>query len=471
MKAIIVILVLLAGCAQVAPHESIGEPAPMTYVVPAPAFDFATAIEEVHDHSDPSEHTGSYGFERVGWDPLVSASAAGVLPGGHTEVSIAVDDQNRTWAFIANFGTHRAFSIVDVTDPAVPRHVSDFLGNAPLGLTRPGAGSYWDVAAFPDSDLVVSSAQAIASSPGTSGDRQDEVGGGVFLVNTADKGNPFVESFTQIIDENAQIPVGVHNARPFHIDGVPHVALTTGNGWTYLYEVVGETGSRSLELLSTVTGVHDTTIQVHPLTGQTLLYGAQGGVVITDISNPREPNVIGIVQNGPELSAYHLITPSDVMIDGRHYTVSGTETTQGTPPFLTILDTTDPRDPQIVSTWQAPFDEDLFLPGAYRWSTHNFDVDHGRIVLAHYHAGVWLIDISSAANVAAPVSMAFYQPHEVPLFVPRTPLGIDVPAVWGAVQHAGLIYAADVNTGLYILRHTGEPSPLADAQVYPHNQR
>ena len=111
------------------------------------------------------------------------------------------------------------------------------------------------------------------------------------------------------------------------------------------------------------------------------------------------------------------------------------------------------------------------MPAPYRWSTHNFDVDHGRIIMGHYHAGVWIIDISSQTNAYAPVTMAYYQPHKAPLFVPRTPLGIDVPAVWSAVQHDGLIYAGDVNSGLYVLRSTVAPSPLEGVPVFPHNQR
>jgi hypothetical protein len=471
--ALALLCVAIAGCLDdggPAADDAAPWPTP-GYVVPPPDFDFSTAIEEVHDHMDPSAHTLSYAMRRVGWDPLSSASDVGVLPGGHVELSVATDDDGRTWAFVSNWGPHRTFAIADVTDPAAPRHVSDFDVNQVLGVTRPGTGSYWGIAAFPDSDLVAVSAQLLASTPGLAG-RDGEIGGGVYLVNTEDKGNPFMESFTPMLDPDALIPVGVHTVRTFHVGDVPHVAATSANGATTLYEVVGNVGARTLEVRSVAVGVHDTTVQVHPLTGQTLLYGAQGGVQITDISDPAAPEVIGSVPNGPELSAYHLIVPSDVLIDGRHYTVSGTETTEGPPPFITILDTTDPRAPTIVSTWQTPFDEDLYLPGPYRWATHNFDFDHGRIILGHYHAGVWVIDVSSPQNVAAPVTLGFYQPNEVPLFVPRTPLGIDVPAVWTALQHTdGLIYVSDVNTGLYILEFTGIPSPLVHEPVFPHNQR
>lgn len=471
--AVAALIVWLAGCLEGGtPAAAVDDDAaPTVVIVPAPDFDFGTAIEEVHDHSDATLHEGSYGFRVVGWDPLSSASGPEVLPGGHTEVSVVDDADGNTWAFIANFGPHRAFSIADVTDPAVPRHVADFVPNEADRAARLGAGSYWDVAAFPGGDLVVSSAQATASIPGLDMDRGADPGGGVFLVNTTDKSRPFAESFTTVIDPEAQVPIGIHNARPFQVDGRDHVAATTANGDTILFEVTGPSGQRALEERSRVAGVHDTTIQVHPLTGQTLLYGARGGVIITDISDPSNPEIIGQAPNGPELSAYHLIVPSNVLIEGRHLTVSGTETTTGTPPFLTFLDTTDPASPTIVSTWQMPFDDDLYLPGAYRWSTHNFDFDHGRVTLAHYHAGVWLIDATSLHNAAEPVTLAYYQPYQKTPAIPTTPLGTDVPAVWGAVEHTdGLVYAADVNTGLHVLEHTGIPSPLIGQTIHPHNQ-
>lgn len=470
-RGFVVVLVFfglaLGGCLGTA-DEAVDEPTPdvPAYVVQAPDFEFSNVIEPVHDHSDPALHTGAYGLELVAHDPLTAGSPVGVLPGGHTEVSVVEGDDGR-WAFVANFGPTRAFSITDVTNPESPVHVADYTPRAFPDVMRIGGGSYWDVAAFPGGDLVVSSAQAL----GIVDAEVDEYGGGLYLVNTEDKRAPFTESFTRVIDTEAQVPVGIHNARPFWADGAWHVAATTANGQTHIFRVEGDAPARTLAEVSRVVGVHDTTVQVHPLTGQTILYSANGGVFLTDVSDPAAPEELSGVPNGPDLAAYHLIVPSDVLVEGRHFTVSGTETVQGTTPILTVLDTTDPLSPFIVSTWQMPFTADVALPGAYRWSTHNFDVDHGRIYMAHYHGGVWVIDISSLVNAQAPVTMAYYQPHEPVTYVPRTPLGVDVPAVWGTVRHDGLVYAADVNTGLYILRTTIEPSPLEAETTYPHNQR
>lgn len=455
----VMLVVVLAGCLRPAAD---GAPDGVDAVPPAPVpppdFDFSTAIEGVHDHSDPALHTGAFDVDLLGHDVLASADPT-MLPGGYTEVSLAAG-----YAYVSNWGPHRAFSIVDASDPARPVHVSDFAPNRLLDPLRPGGGSYWDVSAFPEGDLVVSSAQALAIVDGGA----DELGGGLYLVNVTDKQAPYLESFTQVIDPDALVPAGVHNARPFRVGGERFVAATTANGQTYLFLVAGEAGARTLEQVAAVPGVHDTTVQVHPVTGETLLYGANGGVVITDVSDPRDPEVISVLPNAQNLSAYHLIVPSDVLVEGRHYTVSGTEDTQGDPQALTVIDTTDPRSPFVVSTWRVPF-PDLALPGAYRYTTHNFDVDHGRIYLGHYHAGVWVIDISSVHNAHHPVTLGYYQPHAAPPQVPRTPLGADVPAVWSVVRHDGVVWAADVNTGLYALTFTGTPSPLEDAPTWPTN--
>jgi hypothetical protein len=432
--------------------------------VTAPDCDFQAGLEQTHDHSDPAMHMASCQMEFVGYSDVVEASQPGVLGGGHAEVAVAAG-----YAFVANWGPHRGFSIIDVSDPTDPVHVSDFMTSRFGETYVAGAGSYWDVSVTADGNLTILSAQALANPP-TPG-HEDQVGGGVFLVNTEDKGAPFEESYTPVIEGDALIPVGVHNARPFEVDGVLYVAATTANGRTHLMEVLGEVGSRTLNEVSVVPGMHDTAVQVHPITGETYIYGAQGGVHITDISDPSDPVPVAMVPNSAELSAYHQVIPNDVLVDGVHYTVAATESTEGRPTPFTILDTTDPYDPFVVGRWILPMEVEV-SPQPYRWSGHNLDVTEGRLYIAHYHAGVWVVDISSAANAEEPVAIGFYLPHEARPMAPRTLLGVDVPSVWGVVMgDDGFLYASDVNTGVYILEFTGPPSPWAGAPTWPSNVR
>ena len=463
---LVALLTVLAGCLA----SDGGDGADETPDAPAPAevrspthCDFlAPDFTDAHAHADASLHQATCDMDLVGHSFMDDAAELGTLGGGFIDASISDDG----YAFVSNWGPGRSLSIVDITDPARPRHVSDFWAYALLDVAEAGAASHWDVSVFPEGDLVVLPSQVSAGAAGAAEGAQPS-GGGLFLVNVTDKESPFLESFTPVLDPDALVPVGVHNANAVEVAGERYVAATTANGQTLLLAVEGEPGARTLREVSRVNGMHDTTVQTHPLTGRTYIYGANGGVFITDITDPANPELITTFQD-PELVSYHQVVPSDVLIGGRHYTISATET-QGPPVKFSVLDTSDPYAPVLVGEWILPAAVQG-TGGAYRFSPHNLDFDHGRVYIGHYHAGVWVIDLSSPERAAAPVALGFYQPHRQEAFVPRTPMGADVPAVWAALRHTdGHVYAVDVNTGLYVLDYTGPPSPLEGATVYPTN--
>ena len=91
------------------------------------------------------------------------------------------------------------------------------------------------------------------------------------------------------------------------------------------------------------------------------------------------------------------------LLGPRHVTVCEPEI-GGAPDtgYLTFLDTTDPAKPAYISSWVLPGN----LTGdGLRFSPHYFDVSaDGRVALASYHAGVWVID---ASRVERPASVAF----------------------------------------------------------------
>lgn len=461
-----VMLTLLGGCLSdgEGPAGADAGPAAGSVAQSPLDCDLANAIVDQHDHADASLHQAFCDMDLVGHTFMDTADELGTLGGGFIDVSLAGG-----YAFVSNWGPGRSLSIVDVRDPSAPRHVSDFWAYPLLAGSKAGAASHWDVSSFLAGDLVVLPSQASAGTDAL-GEGGDPSGGGLFLVNVEDKESPYLESFTPIFDADALVPVGVHNANAVEVNGTRYVAATTANGLTILLEVEGEPGRRTLREVGRVAGMHDTTVQVHPLTGRTYLYGAEGGgIVITDITDPSAPQVVVEYQD-EQLVAYHQVVPSDVLIGGRHYTISATET-QDAPIKFSILDTTDPTAPEYAGEWILPGHEHLTgAGGAYRFSPHNLDFDHGRIYIGHYHAGVWVIDVSTPERIAEPVSLGFYQPHRQEAFVPRTPMGADVPAVWAAMRHTdGHIYAVDVNTGLYVLDYTGLPSALEGAPTYPTN--
>lgn len=454
-----IVLALLAtawaGCVQPeAPSSSAGGDA---FV---PDFDFSTVVTQGHDHMDASLHDVAYGLEQVGFDDLVTP---GVVAGGYQELAMA-----GAWAFVSNVGPDRGFTVVDVSDPAAPKVTSHFFPSRALGLADAGAGTYWDVSVTEDGTLAILSAQAVANArqPG----RADEVGGGVYLVNVSDKASPVLESFTPITDERALVAVGVHNANPFVADGRLHVAATTANGETRILEVVGEAPRRTLREVSRVAGMHDSAVQTHPLTNRTLLYTASGGIFIWDVTDPAHPTQTGFVPDDGTGRFYHETIPGNALVGGRHYTLATTES-MGPPTPFTLLDTTDPENPEIVGEWILPATiTEATTP--YQYSGHNVDFDRGWITIGHQHAGVWILDASTPERVRAPVPVAVFIPHEDAPAIPRGPEGPPRPMVWRATWHTdGLVWALDTNSGLYALRATIPPSPLLDAPLFPHNIR
>lgn len=460
------VVVVLAGCLGAVPSQDDEAPAagctpgPST---PRPEADLGALVEDgpTHDHGDPGQHTERHAIDPVGFTPMTSAMAEGGLPGGYVDFELAGD-----WAFVSNWGPHRGLSIVDIADPADPRHVADVTTTDLGSADSAAAGSYWDLAVFPDADLVVLAAQALA---GTGlGDRADQQGGGLYLVDVTDKSDPAVESFTRIVDGDATVPTGVHNVRAFELDGNRYAVATTANGGNQLFRVVGEPGDRDLSLVSTFAGMHDTSFQVHPVTGTPLIYTANNGVLIWDVSDPANPTEVAFVPNGENLSAYHQVNPSNVLIDGRHVVVAATEDAEGRPMPYTFLDTTDPTSPEILGQWRLPADlEGPHEP--YQFTSHNVDLDRGRLYAGHYHAGVWVVDVSNLTNARDPFAVGMVQPHEDAPNVPRTALGRNAPAVWSANRYDGHVYAVDVNSGLYVLDPTVPTSPLSCATVHPSN--
>lgn len=203
---------------------------------------------------------------------------------------------------------------------------------------------------------------------------------------------------------------------------------------------------------------HDTSVQVHPVTNQTLLYVSywDKGLRIVDFSEPFGP--LSEIGSHTDFSpsgenAIHWSRPFPELIDGRHITVAEPEIVSNPDEHgqITFIDTTDPTAPRAAAMPQSHWS----LPGDLGvqnldFSPHNFDLFDGKVVLAHYHAGVWVIDVGSRALLDDPRSVGFTMDVENRTDNPRPS-----PFFWSAFEHDGLIYATDEGTGLYVYRYTG----------------
>jgi hypothetical protein len=212
---------------------------------------------------------------------------------------------------------------------------------------------------------------------------------------------------------------------------------------------------------------HDVSVQVHPFTHQTLAYVAYWdvGMVILDVGDPANPKHVSTFHDfGP--AAYgkvHMVRAFPELIDGKHVSMIepevGGEKDTG---YLTFVDTTDPAHPKYVSSWILP--GNLTSQGL-RFSPHYFDVADGRVCMASYHAGVWVIDVHDAANLAHPRSAAFAEVASnrtatVSIPAPFFGAAAGEDSAFDAWWYQGHCVVGDALNGLAVYRYTGPAPPV-----------
>ena len=173
---------------------------------------------------------------------------------------------------------------------------------------------------------------------------------------------------------------------------------------------------------------HDMMVMEDPVENKTIMYVANwdAGLRIVDLSDPSNPVELGGWNDFPDGHEGNLHTVSTQWIGDRRITagsvevgfavVGGYHYAQGTDRSIVyIWDTTDPANIQLLASWEnpdgIPSGRDT-LPsqagGAPITSTHNFQLEEGRIYLAHYAFGVWVLDVSTPENQTAPKLLGFH---------------------------------------------------------------
>lgn len=425
-------------------------------------FDFTTAIEPYHDHNDATLHTGSHGIDFVNWSPL------GVTLGGNGFANFVIwEGGDHVLALVAVDGDEEGgFVIADITDP----------------LDIQVLGTYWvpgngiqEVRITPNGKFAVMNVQNIPQGDVTAGLGACEVC--LHVVNIEDRTAPRLSSIMPVE------LLGSHNmhfeeqngnlylyavAQP--LGGTP---IEPGNHvWIYQFQ---ELGTEALLLpvsqyaKNTINDVgrsfpHDVMVQEHPLTGQRIAYISHwdGGHVTVDVSNPLLPQELDIHADAApsDALAVHWIWQEEwVRDDGRVIAwsapeIGGLATGTG---VIRALDVTNPADIQQIGTWELP--GNVSIEGPYQFSPHTVFVDQATelAVVTHYHAGVWVLDVSNPEN---PVEVAFYLPHGNPeepylgeIWWKKPNFNPDGygPNVYQARWHDGLLWVTDRGTGLYAL--------------------
>lgn len=416
-----------------------------SFVPPVPDRDFMDAIDVNHpDHQNPTSHTEGYGFTVAGYTDFSSLYAP-EQQGGWTEV-----DVEGHLAAVASYKGFNGITLVDISDPTQP---------TPLSLI-PSAGDDYDARFSDDGAFLFFGCQGGFGddSMGVAGDCRglgpqapSEDTSGVVAYNVTDPANPTFAGFLG--------DVATHNLWTATIDGTYHVFT---NAVDILRFDPAKDPGQALEKVGEAAGGHDAFVHEHPVTGEWLLYTSAGNsFAVYNVSDPANPQVL--VEEGPDVTGWHKQAASTQLIDGRVILVVGGEvptdeagTLDGSaPPMISVLDVTDPLQPELTNQWTVPV-SDLPPWVNYRFSPHNIDISpYGQVAVAWNHAGIWVFDASTQERQNETPTLAFHQPHKTPPARAPTvnPTGdIATPRVWGGEwDHHGYLVVPDMYSGLYVL--------------------
>lgn len=411
-------------------------------------------------HTLPELHTGSHGLDLLDHNSL-SEDLVG-YGSAYAEVDVVGD-----LAMVSSIFGSRGASLVDVSDPSnmvTLSHIYNLDDNWDARISDDGLYLFLGCqgsGAFDCTTISVSGegepfegglvCASIATCPG-----------GIAVFNIADPRNP---SFVSYLEMGF-----THNVFTW-MQGDLYYAMNEGGA---IAELNPETGAFVIASNAIDASRHDIAVQTHPLTEQVIVYtGTGNGMVTWNVTDPYAPELMGQIDAGDIEGvrvppSWHEQTPMPCLLDGRHITIGAGETSAGTPDAIAVFDTTDPAQPTYVGQWILPGAEALTAQQNYRFSLHNIDGNcQGQVAIGHYHAGVWVFDVSTQERQANPVTLGYYMPHERVLDagyspVMTAPIGavvtLDTPNVWAAMwsDDGETLFIPDMTTGLYALDPTWE---------------
>ncbi len=437
--SLLVALALVAGCIAPPDPEATG-------AVEGPLDPLLTQ----HDHWNVTEHALSRNASVVAWLPLVSP---GKQSGAHS-VDVLGD---LLVVGTAEGSEANGFVLVDVSDPERPAEVGRWTTTAGLSGDR----------------AVMLSADG----------KTVFVGGvdAIFAVDISDPASP------KDAGAFANPRFGAHTLFAAEIDGTQYVYVVgyglvtlaydaAADAFEFLSRYVAATPDGLLDTPLGGDGVtyafrdtygHDVYAEKDPESGAHLAYVAYAyeGLKIVDLSNPRVPVEVGTWRPEDEHAPYYVHTIWMSHKDGRDVAVVGSEVFENrhvtVPSPVWVLDVVDVGAPKLLATWLNPghkgSDNLLF-------SAHDLRVTpEGIVPLAHYHGGVWFLDLRDAAAVEASGAireLGYAMPDRDNGWRPDGPCcgGFNmggIPLTFDVLMQGRYAFAADLHTGLYVIRYDG----------------
>lgn len=164
-------------------------------------------------------------------------------------------------------------------------------------------------------------------------------------------------------------------------------------------------------------------------------YASHGnnGLYVYDFTNPEEPLLLGSLTDYPERGYNH---SSWLSADGNYLIMA--DETHGT--SLKMVDVQEPEDMSVVSLFKSA----LLEPDDLLSIVHNPFVRDQYVVMAYYHDGIQIFDMTDPANV---VRTAYYDTYP-----DNTNYG-GFRGAWGTYPYlpSGNILGSDITYGLFVL--------------------
>jgi len=185
------------------------------------------------------------------------------------------------------------------------------------------------------------------------------------------------------------------------------------------------------------------------------------GFIALDVSDPTHPTFLGTTtyeadEDGDAHSAMYdddrqLLFSADE--DFCKNSGPGIETGYG---YMRVYDYSDPANPVQIGEYRTPNSLGIGSQGSGDYTIHNNFLVGTDVYISWYSDGVRVVDASDPTN---PVEVAYFVPPAGQNPVKPSQRGVlsNTTQVWGVYvdEVTGLVYASDMNTGLWILRRTG----------------
>ncbi len=445
MRLVVAILLLssVAGC--------LSSESPETDL--ADSVSWANPIILGHDHSDPDVHDLANNMSLVGFNPLGDDGP----PGSISELDVAGN-----YVFVGVMG--HGFMIVNITDPTAPEVVSSVEVTTPDHQTPLGA--YIADLKVDDTGDWVFVALELSTTPG------------VLIYDARDKANPRLAGFWPepglllgchmveyaVIDEEeylfcAPLDNAIYVGRLLpEAGGVREVVQvarwmpTTPKFVQQQTDVLVDRISAADPLgvaLHFFSGHQDMTYQLDPLTDTPMLSVSfwNLGLRFVDVSNPAVPSEMGSWA-GENSEKWDGVLHTSMVFESEGRRIAVTSPEGASPPALFILDATDLDNPQVIAEWSAVPD---FEGEDGVFSLHNFQIVDSKVYLAHYHGGIWVLDLGTPELQAAPHALGTFLPWD------RESGRGCCGGSWDVVVAKGYVVTAN-RGGLYIAHLEGDPA-------------